>query len=63
MLTVFTGLCAVVVEVDLALLTTSDSKPLLVRFLRAQSGAKGSEGSGDGYLPDTSRGGGGFRLI
>jgi hypothetical protein len=34
-----------------------------VRLLRAQSGAKGSEGSGDGYLSDISRNGGGFRLI
>lgn len=67
MLTVFAGTCAVVVEykweANLALLTISESKPLVVRFLRAQSGAKGSSGSGDGYLADTSRGGGGFRLI
>lgn len=67
MLTLFNGICAVVVEyeqeADLALLTTSVSKPLVVRFLRTQSGAKGSKGSGDGYLPNTSRGGGGFRLI
>lgn len=34
-----------------------------MRFLRTQSGAKGSKGSGDGYLSDISRAGGGLRLI